>query len=360
MKDMKKNKEQVVKELTLLQRRIDEMESSRHEMECIFEEARRSCQIQTVLNTLLLVALKNIPLEAMIEKFICEITSLSWLTLKSKGAIFLVDEKRNVLEMAAHHALDESLLSLCACVPIGVCLCGLAAATGEIQFADCLDERHVQKYNGMSPHGHYCVPIISRENRVLGVITLYISEGHCRDRREEDFLMAVANTLAGIVELKKAYQQLEERTDDLELNRRELEEVNTALRVLLRKRDEDRLEFEENILFNVKELIGPYLEKLKKGDLSAIQKSYLNILESNLNDIISPLVRKLSNRYLKFTASEIQVANLIIDGKRTKEIAQLLNVSDKTVEVHRKHIRKKLRLRNRRANLRSHLLSFQQ
>jgi DNA-binding NarL/FixJ family response regulator len=89
-----------------------------------------------------------------------------------------------------------------------------------------------------------------------------------------------------------------------------------------------------------------------------MQQSYLAILESNINDIISPLTRRLSYKFKNLTASEIQVANLVIDGKRTKEIAALLSVSDKTIEVHRKNIRKKLGLRNKKADLRSHLLSI--
>jgi DNA-binding CsgD family transcriptional regulator len=89
------------------------------------------------------------------------------------------------------------------------------------------------------------------------------------------------------------------------------------------------------------------------------QQLYLNILDSNIDDIISPMARKLSSRFLNLSASEIQVANLVMDGKRTKEIAMLLNVSDKTVEVHRKNIRTKLGLKNKKINLGTHLLSLQ-
>jgi GAF domain-containing protein len=221
-----------------------------------------------VLNTLLTIALKNISLEIMLEQFVHEITSLPWLAFESRGAIFLAEENQSVLKMVAQHGLDESLRSMCASVPFGVCLCGRAAATGELQFADCLDERHDYQYADISPHGHYCVPIISRESDVMGVITLYLSEGHSRDQREEDFIGAVASTLAGIVELKQAYQQLEERTNELELKQHEIEEVNAALRVLLKKRDEDKLEFEEKLLLNIRTLAMPNLKNLKDCGLN--------------------------------------------------------------------------------------------
>jgi DNA-binding CsgD family transcriptional regulator len=100
------------------------------------------------------------------------------------------------------------------------------------------------------------------------------------------------------------------------------------------------------------------LEKLKNCTLNERQVSYLAVLESNLLEVISPFARKMSSKYLNLTASEIQVANLILEGKQTKEIASLLNLSAKTIEVHRKNIRKKLGLRNKKENLRTHLLAL--
>jgi DNA-binding CsgD family transcriptional regulator len=261
--------------------------------------------------------------------------------------------------MKAHRALDASLLSKCARVPFGRCLCGRAALTGELQFANCIDERHEIEYEGISPHGHYCIPIISGERKVFGVITLYLAEGHQRNQIEVDFLSSVANTLSGIIRLKKTQQKLRKRRRELEIKSHELEEVNTALRVLLKRRDEDKLEFEEKVLVNIKEFVQPYLEKFKNSGLNEKQQSYLNILESHIHDIISPFQRKLTSKYLNLTASEMQVANLVMDGRRTKEIALLLNLSEKTIEVHRKNIREKLGIKNKKTNLRTHLLSFQ-
>jgi DNA-binding CsgD family transcriptional regulator/putative methionine-R-sulfoxide reductase with GAF domain len=322
------------------------------------EKGSRRYQTLAVLNKLLYVSLENISLQAMLEQFIDEVTALSWLALESKGAIFLVGEEPDVLEMKAYRALNASLLSKCARVPFGNCLCGRAALKGEIQFADCIDERHQTEYDGISPHGHYCIPIISGEKKVFGVITLYLAEGHQRNQIEEDFLSSVANTLSGTIRLKKTQQKLRKRRIELEIKSHELEEVNTALRVLLKRRDEDKLEFEEKVLFNIKEFVQPYLEKFTKSGLNEKQQSYLNILESHIHDIISPFQRKLTSKYLNLTASEMQVANLVMDGKRTKEIALLLNLSEKTIEVHRKNIREKLGIKNKKTNLRTHLLAL--
>ena len=241
MGDKDKTKAQLINELMELRQRLIQLEKSEHECQRAIEEINRTNQIQSVLNKLLFISLKTISLKAMLKRFIKAITSLSWLTLDSKGAIFLVGKNPDVLELKAHRALDTSLLKMCARIPFGRCLCGRAALSGEIQFADCIDERHELAYNGISSHGHYCVPIISGKKKVLGVITLYVQEGHLRDQREEDFLTAVANTLAGIVELKAAQHQIKERGQQLEIKSRDLEEMNIALRVLLKKRDEDKI-----------------------------------------------------------------------------------------------------------------------
>jgi PAS domain S-box-containing protein len=165
--------------------------------------------------------------------------------------------------------------------------------------------------------------------------------------------------ITDINELKRVEQELREREEELKIKTRNLEETNTALRVLLKSRDEDKIELEEKVLLNVKELVAPFLEKLKKSGMDEKQKAYVDILESNLNDITSPFSRDISSTFYQLTPSEIQVANLIKLGRTSKDIAELLNVSHRTIEAHRENIREKIGLKNKKANLRTHLLSLQ-
>ncbi len=161
---------------------------------------------------------------------------------------------------------------------------------------------------------------------------------------------------------KKLKQEIEERKraeNALEKKTVHLEETNTALKVLLKRRDEDKTEVEEKVLFNVKELIIPYLDKLKKTPLDDRQSTYLDIVETNMNNVVSPFLRGMSTGYLKLTPQEVQVANLVRQGKRTKEIAELLNLSPKTIDTYRDNIRKKVGLKNKKVNLRTYLLSIQ-
>ncbi len=152
-------------------------------------------------------------------------------------------------------------------------------------------------------------------------------------------------------------QRVRERTGELEEKAKNLEEVNTALKVLLKRLDEDKKVLEEKVLLNMRQLIEPYLDKLKKSSLNERQKNVLDILESNLAAIVSPFARSFSNSFIKLTPTEIQVANLIRQGKTTKETADLLNLSRKTIEFHRENIRTKMGIKNRKINLRTYLLS---
>jgi PAS domain S-box-containing protein len=146
--------------------------------------------------------------------------------------------------------------------------------------------------------------------------------------------------------------------EELKIKTLNLEEVNAALKVLLRQRDQDKNEMEDKILNNVKKLVLPYLERLKKKRLDDENKTYLNIIETNLKNIISPFVQKMSSTYSQFTPTEIRVANLIRDGKSIKEIATISGISENAVNHHRQNIRNKLGLNKQKVNLRTYLMSL--
>jgi PAS domain S-box-containing protein len=161
-----------------------------------------------------------------------------------------------------------------------------------------------------------------------------------------------------IRERMQAEAALKKREKELKSKTVQLQELNSALKVLLMKKDEDRVDLEEKMVSNVRELIFPYLAKLNNGKLLHREKAYLDIIESNLKDMLSPFARSLTHRYLGLTPSEIQVANLIKQGKTTKDIAELSHLSPRTIEFHRDNIRTKLGIKNKKVNLRTHLLSL--
>jgi DNA-binding CsgD family transcriptional regulator len=137
-----------------------------------------------------------------------------------------------------------------------------------------------------------------------------------------------------------------------------LDELNTALKVLIEHREKDKEGLEEKVVSNVKELILPYVETLRNTQLDTKQITFVDIIESNLKEIVSPFLQKLALKYSGFTPKEIQIAGVIKQGKTTKEIAELFNLSTPTIKFHRKNIRAKLGLKNQRTNLASYLLAL--
>jgi PAS domain S-box-containing protein len=157
-------------------------------------------------------------------------------------------------------------------------------------------------------------------------------------------------TLVDITERKKIQGDLENKS-------RSLEETNAALRVLLKQRDEDKTDLEEKVLHNIKELVFPYVDKLRSQQSNA-DRVVVDIIESNLNEILSPFIRSMASRYANFTPKEIQIADLMKKGKTTKEISQILNLSPRTIDIHRYNIRKKLNINKKKVNLQSYLLTL--
>ena len=189
------------------------------------EEIERNYQIQTVLNALLSISLIDVSLEDQLKLILDHILSIPWLAFESRGSIFLVEDDPDVLVMKAQNGLGDPVQKACARVAFGRCHCGRAALTQEIQFADRLDDRHETRYEGITPHGHYCVPILYA-GRTLGVINLYLREGHRRDQREEEFLTAVANTLAGII-MRRHVEEEKEKIQAQLLQAQKMEALGT-------------------------------------------------------------------------------------------------------------------------------------
>ena len=161
-----------------------------------------------------------------------------------------------------------------------------------------------------------------------------------------------------ITALKLAEEALKDHEQELELKTRHLEEVNTALKVLLQQREKDKAELESKVLENINVLISPYVAKLKNRNLKSAERALIDIIDTNLQDIVSPLLQRLAHTKIILTPQEIQVATLVKEGKSTKEIGDILTVSETTVSFHRKNLRKKLGLGHTRKNLRAHLLSL--
>lgn len=161
-----------------------------------------------------------------------------------------------------------------------------------------------------------------------------------------------------IVERKRAQKKLKANEKELKDKSAALKEVNTALNVLLKNREDDQVDMENVIVANVKDLVLPFLEKLSRSHLDEKQATYVDIIQANISNIVSPFLRQIPMKFFDLTPTEIQIADLVRKDKTTKEIAQILNASAKTIEAHRNRLRKKLGLTNQRIQLRDYLMTL--
>ncbi len=187
----------------------------------------------------------------------------------------------------------------------------------------------------------------------------FLSRGQVVARDEDGKALRIIGTLTDITRLKEVENEL--HRSQLELEQRvqertaELNESNIALKVVLQKREEDRLLLADQVLANITKLVEPYLDKLNEARLTDQQQVLVDILRANINEVTSPFADNFSSKLVRLTPAEMQVANLVKLGKRTKEIAGIMHLSPGTIGIHRKNIRKKLDLTHQKANLQTTL-----
>ena len=213
------------------------------------------------------------------------------------------------------------------------------------------------------PKGHIpikrflSVPVVLNQE-LVGQISLANKQENYTER---DLTMTskIAEFYALAIRRMRGLDNLRKRELELVAKSQELEELNAALKVLLKRRDEDRADLQDSVVVNIKELVLPYIEKLKNDHLSPQQATLVSIIESNIKEIVSPFAAKLSSKFLNLTPTELQVASLVKDGRSSNEIAELMNLSPNTILFHRYNLRRKLGLKQRKVNLRSYLRSLQ-
>lgn len=189
-----------------------------------------------------------------------------------------------------------------------------------------------------------------------------LSRGQVVARDAQGKALRLVGTHTDITRLKKVEAELERARAGLERRVRErtdeLSKANIALNVLLKKREQDQATLAEQVLANSTKLVEPYLDRIQDSGLNEQQRELLDILRASIVELTSPFASGFSTKLIRLTPAEIQVANLVKLGKRTKEIAAIMHLSPGTISIHRKNIRKKLELTHQKTNLQT-MLSMQ-
>lgn len=241
------------------------------------------------------------------------------------------------------------------------------SSRGVITFQDQRDNRY---------YSHTIYPVCARSGAVLRAIifTQDITDRvveerailECNDELEHlvrartTELEEVVRTLQGeIAEHGKTMVRLREREREMEKLTNSLQDANSGLAALLRRREEELGGLRDEVLAIIKKFLLPSMDKLKRSGLTDKQVLYLETIEANLSEVVTPLGRETLTLDIPvpLTKAELQVIYLIKQGKRTREIAAQLELSPRTVEAHRNNIRKKIRIPDRSETLRKFLIS---
>lgn len=194
-------------DIVALYKELEELRQQVQQSERAVAELRRRSDIQEAQNQMLSISLLPVSLGEQLQKILLLILHIPWLALEKKGCIFLVDDSHKNLKMVAQHNLNAALLDMCANVAFGNCLCGRVANSQQLLFKSCVDADHEYHPEDMEAHGHYVLPIVSSE-KTLGILNLYVKQGHESDVIEHDFLQSSGKLLAGIIERKIIEQKL--------------------------------------------------------------------------------------------------------------------------------------------------------
>jgi len=154
-----------------------------------------------------------------------------------------------------------------------------------------------------------------------------------------------------------AEKELQENNRQLLLERMALQEANAALRAVMANSEREKQGIYKDMQVNIEKAIMPILHALTLK-LPKVQRKYADILRTNLEEITSPFISRFLHQYQSLTPAEISVCNMIRNGLRTKEIAQMRSVSPATINRHREHIRRKLKIANNNVNLTTYLQSI--
>lgn len=164
-------------------------------------------------------------------------------------------------------------------------------------------------------------------------------------RDESGKVIAVSGVSRDVTRRKHADKQI---LDDKLL----LEQKNMALNELLEHMERTKIKIKDDIAINVERIVIPTLKKL---ELKGVPRKYIELVYHQLGQLVSSFGRKITDSKARLSPREIELCGLLKDGLTSKEISELLKVSYKTIDKHRRNIRKKLGISKKKVNLTSFL-----
>ncbi|MBL6989214.1 MAG: GAF domain-containing protein [Bacteriovoracaceae bacterium] len=288
-------------------------------------KSKKECGLQRVLHQVLQVSLEDLPLQELLSKALDAIFNVSFMPIKNQGAIFLVDEKSNSLTLAANQHLPDHLIKRCASVPFGQCICGKAARDKKVLYSGEYNSLHTIQDTFSQSHKHYSVPIIYK-GTVTGILNVYLKSTHEKNEFEVDFLSAVANVLAGIIERKKVEGKLKGYVLALEQAKDNAETASNAKSDFL-----SRMSHELRTPLNSILGFGQLLNEDDSLPL-VMQKQYVDYILKSGELLLCLIDEMLDLAKIEFGSINMTIKEISLDGI-IKECLSMTDLSSKKHKV---------------------------
>ncbi len=288
-------------------------------------EIRRRTEEYKVLHEIAKILHSPEGLENMLTSALTTLIRFNELEVEHKAGIFLADPEKKVLrlfctvgEFTAEFMEKEKE------IPYGACLCGKAAVSGEFLISNsCFsDTRHEHKFDGMTAHGHYIVPLKSKQ-QMVGVLFLYTDENPPWYVRSQEILLSIGGLIADAILSSRREQEIREKNEQL----KELNELKNKF-----------LGIASHDLRNPLYLIKTFSEVLKDGTVGEINQKQKEISEKIFN--ASVFMQGLLENLLdisKIESGKIEInkerQDLNSTSKYQVEMSQLM-ADKKNIQLH--------------------------
>jgi len=164
-------------------------------------------KVQVILDSILNISLQPHEFKVTLAKSLDALLAISPFSRLKKGAIFIAAVDEETPEIFVARGLANDLKPVRTCPSHVTCLCGQHDRTAENH--EIVSVGQVNECNEGKHNGCFCAPILAG-GKLLGVINIYVETGYVLKNRENRFLKMLSDTLASVIQRKRAEEQLEQ------------------------------------------------------------------------------------------------------------------------------------------------------
>jgi hemerythrin-like metal-binding protein len=165
-------------------------------------------ETKIAISAILDISMRPIGFQQQLKEILGVLMSISWLKVGNKGGVFVAN-RHNELVLKVQHNLHNEIRTMCAKVAFGRCLCGMAAQSKKIMYKTCIDHQHENRFEGMSDHGHYNIPLLDQDANVLGVIVIYLEAHHQQHPEEMGLMEMIGHTVSNFIANRNLHYKAE-------------------------------------------------------------------------------------------------------------------------------------------------------